>query len=146
MLKKILGGVVGYVATFVCMFIAFSCVYLAMGADRAFTAGTFQVSTLWIVISLAILVLGIFPQLLQAMTSLFGVVLPANLLFALAILLLLGVALHLSWELSQAEEENRRTAEEMAVLRADHDELSQRKPRLQADASRGPDVGVPTDE
>lgn len=103
-------------------------------------------AALWIVISLAILVLGIFPQLLQAMTSLFGVVLPANLLFALAILLLLGVALHLSWELSQAEEEIRRTAEEIAILRADHDELSQRMSRLEADASRGPDVGVPTDE
>ena len=103
-------------------------------------------AALWIVISLAILVLGIFPQLLQAMTSLFGVVLPANLLFALAILLLLGVALHLSWELSQAEEEIRRTAEEIAILRADHDELSQRMSRLEADASRGPDVGGPTDE
>ena len=33
---------------------------------------------------------------------------PANLLFSLAIVLLLGVALHLSWELSQAEDEIRR--------------------------------------
>ena len=52
MLKQILGGVVGYIVTFFCMFVAFTCLYLAMGADRAFQPGGYQVSILWIVISL----------------------------------------------------------------------------------------------
>lgn len=75
-------------------------------------------AALWLVIALAVLVLGIFPQLLEALTGLVGVQVPANLLFAMAIVLLLGVALHLSWELSQAEDEIRRSAEEVAILRA----------------------------
>jgi len=83
-------------------------------------------AALWIVIALAMLVLGIFPQLLLGLTALLGIVLPANLLFAMAILLLLGVSLHLSWEQSQAEDEIRRAAEELAILRADHDELLRR--------------------
>lgn len=80
-------------------------------------------AALWIVIAVAMLLLGLFPQLILGLTSLLGVVLPANLLFAMAILLLLGVSLHLSWELSQAEDEIRRAAEELAIVRADHDEL-----------------------
>ena len=83
-------------------------------------------ATLWIVIALAMLALGIFPQLLLGLTDLLGIVLPANLLFAMSILLLLGVSLHLSWEQSQAEDEIRRAAEELAILRADHDALLRR--------------------
>lgn len=83
-------------------------------------------AVLWIVIGLGILVVGLFPQLLMALTSLFGVVIPANLLFAMAIVLLLGVGLHLSWELSQAEDELRRAAEELAILRSEHESLERR--------------------
>lgn len=88
-------------------------------------------AALWIVIAVAMLILGLFPQLLLGLTSLVGVVLPANLLFAMAILLLLGVSLHLSWEQSQAEDEIRRAAEELAILRADHDDLLERIDRLE---------------
>lgn len=82
-------------------------------------------AVLWLVIGLGVLLLGIFPQLLLGLTSALGVELPANLLFAVAIVLLLGVALHLSWELSQAEEEIRRNAEEVAILRAQVDGLTE---------------------
>src|SRR3546814_6177670 len=61
--------------------------------------------------------------LLGALARLLGVIVPSNLLFALAIALLIGVSLHLSWELSRAEEEIRRVAEEVAIMRADLDEL-----------------------
>jgi CHASE3 domain sensor protein len=57
---------------------------------------------------------------------------PANLLFSLAILLLLGVALHLSWELSQAEDEIRRVAEETAISSAVIDQLRNRVSALEA--------------
>lgn len=100
-------------------------------------------AALWILIALCMLVLGLFPQLLMGATELLGVVLPANLLFAMAILLLLGVALHLSWEQSQAEDEIRRLAEELAILRAEHDDSALRVRALEenrsGDVSPSPD-------
>jgi hypothetical protein len=95
-------------------------------------------AALWLVIGLAVLVLGVFPQLLLGLTELLGVQVPANLLFALAIVLLLGVSLHLSWELSQAEEEIRRSAEELAILRAQQDRIEARLAELEgrADGTR----------
>ncbi|WP_295011510.1 DUF2304 domain-containing protein [uncultured Microbacterium sp.] len=89
-------------------------------------------AALWIIIGIGILILGLFPGLLSGLTAAFGVALPANLLFAMAILLLLGVALHLSWELSQAEDEIRRAAEELAILRADYDGLARRVRSLES--------------
>ncbi len=83
-------------------------------------------AVLWILIALAVLIVGLFPGLLGALTALLGVQLPSNLLFATAILLLLGVSLHLSWELSQVEEETRRLAEEAAILRAQLDRVERR--------------------
>ncbi|WP_438353536.1 DUF2304 domain-containing protein [Microbacterium sp. CJ88] len=82
-------------------------------------------AVLWLVLGVVVLVLGLFPQLLLGLTSALGVQLPVNLLFAMAIVLLLGVALHLSWELSQAEEEIRRTAEEVAILHTRVDALAE---------------------
>lgn len=89
-------------------------------------------AVMWIVIALSVLLLGIFPQLLLWATALLGVQVPANLLFALAITLLLGVSLHLSWELSQAEDEIRRVAEEAALSRAEIDRLGTRIAALEA--------------
>lgn len=83
-------------------------------------------AVMWLVIGLAVFVLGLFPQLLLWLTDWLGVEVPANLLFSLAIVLLLGVALHLSWELSQAETEIRRLAEEAALSRAEDTRLAAR--------------------
>ncbi|WP_431800033.1 DUF2304 domain-containing protein [Microbacterium kunmingense] len=91
-------------------------------------------AVLWLIIGLAVLILGVFPQLLLWLTAVLGVQLPANLLFSLAIVLLLAVSLHLSWELSQAEDEVRRTAEEIAILHADLDLLRARVDVLESDA------------
>lgn len=81
---------------------------------------------LWLIIGAAILILAIFPGLLIGMSKLLGVEIPSNLIFALALVLLVGVALHLSWELSLAEDEVRRVAEEIAILRADVEGLMTR--------------------
>lgn len=89
-------------------------------------------AALWLVIGFCVLVLGIFPQLLLGLTRILGVELPANLLFAIAIVLLLGVALHLSWELSQAEDEIRRTAEEVTILRTQLEHLTARVDEIDA--------------
>lgn len=97
-------------------------------------------AVMWIVIALCVLILGLFPQLLLWATTLLGVQVPANLLFALAIVLLLGVSLHLSWELSQAEDEIRRVAEEAAISRAEIDQL---KTRLDALEGKSDEPGAP---
>lgn len=83
-------------------------------------------AVLWLLIGVLVLVLALFPQLLGTLTDALGVQVPSNLLFALAIVLLLAVGLHLSWELSMAEEEIRRVAEEAALSRADAIRLQQR--------------------
>lgn len=80
-------------------------------------------ATMWLLIGLMLLIISVFPGLLVAMTHVLGVEVPANLIFALSIVLLVGVALHLSWELSRAEDEIRRLAEEVAIVRADLDGL-----------------------
>lgn len=92
---------------------------------------------LWLVIGLALLVLTIFPALLDGLAVLVGVEIPANLLFILAIALLVGVTLHQSWELSTAEDEIRRVAEEVAILRAEIDRLGE------GEASQPRDDGGP---
>ncbi|WP_374311200.1 DUF2304 domain-containing protein [Microbacterium sp.] len=98
-------------------------------------------AALWLIIGLGVLVLGAFPQLLLGLTSALGVQVPANLLFSIAIVLLLGVALHLSWELSQAEDEIRRVAEEAAIARADLDAVTARVVELERQVSEEADDG-----
>lgn len=98
-------------------------------------------AAMWIIIALAVLILGVFPQLLTTLTDLLGVQLPSNLLFALAIVLLLGVALHLSWELSRAEDEIRRLAEEAAIANTAVAQLESRVAVLEAATRRDDDTG-----
>lgn len=83
-------------------------------------------AALWLVVGLATLVLAAFPQLLANVARTLGVQVPSNLLFALSILLALGVCLHLSWEISVVEDETRILAEESAILRADLERLEAR--------------------
>lgn len=96
---------------------------------------------MWLVIGLVILILAVFPQLLLSLSALLGVALPSNLIFALAIVLLVGVTLHLSWELSQAEDEVRRVAEDVAILRADVAELQNRAAGADAPVVSNDDEG-----
>ncbi len=75
-------------------------------------------AALWLVVGLAMLVLAVFPRLLELVAELLNVQVPSNLLFAMSIVLALGVCLHLSWEISVVEDETRVLAEESAILRA----------------------------
>lgn len=79
-------------------------------------------AVLWLVVGVVVLVLTIFPNLLTALARATGVALPVNLLFFVAIIFLVGVALHLSWELSRMENETRKLAEDVAILRLELDE------------------------
>lgn len=75
-------------------------------------------AALWLVISLLIMVLALFPSLLSWLAGVTGVVMPVNLLFLLSIIMLIGVALHLTLEVSKLSEDVRTLAEEIAILKA----------------------------
>lgn len=89
-------------------------------------------AALWLVIGFAILLVAIFPGLLVWLTDVMGVQVASNLLFAMSLALLIGVTLHLSWELSTSEDEVRRVAEEIAIMRGEIDAL-----RRASDAAAG---------
>lgn len=85
---------------------------------------------LWMVVGLATIVLALFPGLLASLARLVGVAVPSNLLFFLAILLLLGVCLQLSLEISLTEEKSRTLAEHVAILNLQMRELTGRSARI----------------
>jgi len=78
---------------------------------------------IWLLVAPAIAVLAVVPSLLDAVAGSLGVADPVNLLLFLAVLVLLGVCLHLSWECSRLEEESRAVVEEVALLRQRLDQL-----------------------
>lgn len=89
-------------------------------------------AVLWLVVGVATLVLAAFPRLLNIVAEFVGVQLPSNLLFTMSILMLLGVCLHLSWEISVVEDETRTLAEEVAILRAQVEAMSEPRDSLSA--------------
>lgn len=83
-------------------------------------------ATTWLVVALAVCVLGAFPSVIESVAGAVGVETPSNLLFALALILLLGVCIQLSVEITELEEETRTLAEELALLRFDVETLAAR--------------------
>lgn len=79
-------------------------------------------AALWLIVSAAIIVLVLFPRLLFFLSELIGIETPVNLLFLLAIIMLIGVCLHLTSALSKTGEDVRVLAEEVAILRAQFDQ------------------------
>lgn len=90
-------------------------------------------AVLWLIVGVATLVLAAFPRLLNIVAEYVGVQIPSNLLFAMSILMLLGVCLHLSWEISVVEDETRTLAEEVAILRTQLEALEERRHLAAAD-------------
>jgi hypothetical protein len=78
-------------------------------------------AVIWVVVVLATLTLAIFPGLLTWAADLLGVQVPANLLFFGAIMLLLFISIQLSYEIGRLEERTRTLAEEVALLRLQHE-------------------------
>lgn len=74
-------------------------------------------AALWLLVGASALILAGWPSLLGTVSKFLGVQVASNLLFALCIVLLLGLCLQLSWEMSVVEEETRTLAEEVAILR-----------------------------
>lgn len=71
---------------------------------------------LWVVLALAVVVLGVFPDLADWIARFAGVRTPINLVFLLGFVVVLAVCIQMSAELSRAEESTRTLAEEIALL------------------------------
>lgn len=72
-------------------------------------------AALWLIVSAIIVVLTVFPRLLDWLADLVGIETPVNLLFLLAIIMLIGVTLHLTQALSRLTEDTRILAEAAAI-------------------------------
>lgn len=85
-------------------------------------------AAIWLLLTLAVVILGVFPELAFWLSGLLGVQTPVNLVFSIGLVVLAAVCLQLSTEVSNLEEETRTLAEEIALLRADmeraHPELA----------------------
>lgn len=74
-------------------------------------------AVIWMIVAVSIALLAIFPGIAQWLATLVGVQTPINLLFIVAFIVLLAVAIQLSTEVSRLEEEVRTLAEEIALIR-----------------------------
>ena len=86
----------------------------------------------WFVIAVFTALFSLFPPVLKWMARSLGVVVPLNLGFFLAGVVLLLLALRYSVDLSRADEDKRRLTEEAAILRAQVEDLDARVTELEA--------------
>jgi hypothetical protein len=72
---------------------------------------------IWVATGVIILPLAAFPRVLDGAALSLGILSGTSLALFLAVAFLLLLVMHLSWELSQLEEETRSISEEIALLR-----------------------------
>jgi hypothetical protein len=90
-------------------------------------------AVLWLVVGLVTLPLGFIPSSLDNVSSWLGVASGASLVLFLAVVFLLIVCIHLSWEASRLEDETRSLAEEVALIRADLRDMKEKHADLEAE-------------
>jgi len=76
-------------------------------------------AVIWLFTGCLVIVLAVFPGGLNRVAGYVGVASGVSLVLFLAVVFLLIIAIHLSWEVSQLEEETRSISEEIALLRMD---------------------------
>jgi hypothetical protein len=76
-------------------------------------------AALWMAVGIVVLVLGLFPRLLDSFSREVGVHSGVSLVLFLGIVFLLMVCIHLSWEANRLEEKARTLAEEVALIRTE---------------------------
>ncbi|MGP1497942.1 DUF2304 domain-containing protein [Schaalia odontolytica] len=86
----------------------------------------------WYCIAFFTALLSIFPQILKWTAFQLGVVVPLNLGFFLAGVVLLMLSLRFSVDLSRSDEDRRRLTEEAAILRLQVEDLRRRLDTLEA--------------
>ncbi len=84
-------------------------------------------AVLWLVVGVILVVFTAIPNLSIWLAHSLGVAVPTNLLFFVGILFLVGVVLHLSWEVSRMENETRKLAEDQAILRLEVEQLREER-------------------
>lgn len=72
---------------------------------------------LWLITGLLVIPAALFPSAFDRVATTLGVASGVSLVLFVAIVFLLLVTIHLSWELSSLEEETRTLAEEIALLK-----------------------------
>ncbi len=72
---------------------------------------------LWMAVGAAVVVVSLSRGPMDTVARALGIKYGPSILFLLAIMFLMAVVAHLSWELSRLEERTRRLAEEMALMR-----------------------------
>lgn len=78
-------------------------------------------AVMWVLLAIGMGVLAFFPRILDRFAGVLSIRDPANVLFVVATLVLLGIVIHLSWELSRLETETRRLSEDLALMRLEVD-------------------------
>lgn len=86
-------------------------------------------AVIWFSLAVGALVGAIFPQILTAAADAIGLEVPANLLFFVSTIVLLGLSLQLSYELGRTEERVRTLAEEVALIQLRLDEGEMARPK-----------------
>lgn len=86
---------------------------------------------LYLGLGVVVVVFAVVPALLGQLADLVGVEVPANLLFFVALIVLLLVSMQLAYESGRLEEETRTLAEEVALLRLEVDGLLKEPPGAQ---------------
>jgi hypothetical protein len=76
---------------------------------------------LWMFVGVAVLLLAVFPSILDRVSRWFRIYYAPTTLFLVAIGFLLLVCIYFSYELSRLEERTRVLAEELAILRAERE-------------------------
>ena len=95
---------------------------------------------LYLGLSVVVTLFAVVPSSLSALARLVGVEVPANLLFFVAIIVLLLVSMQLAYESGRLEEETRVLAEEVALLRLDVERYRGLAGRPVVDGDVGPGV------
>ena len=95
-------------------------------------------AAVWLVIGVGAVVIAVFPPVLDTVTRLLGFAVPANLLFFVGGMVLLVISMQLSLEVGRAEENARRLAEEVALLRLDLERLRAGAQNPPGGATRAP--------
>ena len=81
-------------------------------------------AVLWVVVGTGMLVLAVWPGLLDMTARALSIKSGPNLLLFVAALVLIVVCVHLSWEVSRLEDRSRALAEEVGLLRLQLDRQS----------------------
>lgn len=118
--------------------LSFLAVILRMVRHRRLRA---KYSFLWLIVGAVILFFAIVPGLLEGAAALVGIVYAPAVLFLGAIMLLLFMSVHFSWELSRIEERSRTLTEELALAVTRIDQLEQDMPTNVANDERHGQVG-----